>query len=102
MAREMKESGVEWAGVIPSEWDSMSFWQAIERMGTGLNPRDNFELTKDDTYYYVLRPGSLSNFQLRKEIKLTEIEQYIKIYSYIKRYYNSSYLLPKKIIKTFE
>ena len=37
-----------------------------------------------DTYYYVLRPGSLSNFQLRKEIKLAEIEQYIKIYSYIK------------------
>ena len=41
-------------------------------------------LLPDDTYYYVLRPGSLSNFQLRKEIKLTEIEQYIRIYSYIK------------------
>jgi len=37
-----------------------------------------------DTYYYVLRPGSLSNFQHRNEIKLAEIEQYIKIYSYIK------------------
>lgn len=41
-------------------------------------------LLPDDTYYYVLRPGSLSNFQLRKEIKLAEIEQYIRIYSYIK------------------
>lgn len=41
-------------------------------------------LLPDDTYYYVLRPGSLSNFQFRKEIKLAEIEQYIKIYSYIK------------------
>ena len=41
-------------------------------------------LLPDDTYYYVLRPGSLSNFQLRKEIKLAEIEQYINIYSYIK------------------
>lgn len=41
-------------------------------------------LLPDNTYYYVLRPGSLSNFQLRKEIKLAEIEQYIKIYSYIK------------------
>lgn len=37
-----------------------------------------------DTYYYVLRPGSLSNFQHRNEIKLSEIEQYINIYSYIK------------------
>jgi len=41
-------------------------------------------LLPDDTYYYVLRPGSLSNFQLRKDIKLAEIEQYINIYSYIK------------------
>lgn len=41
-------------------------------------------LLPNDTYYYVLRPGSLSNFQLRKEIRLTEIEQYIKIYTYIK------------------
>ena len=41
-------------------------------------------LLPDDTYYYVLRPGSLSNFQIRNEIKLSEIEQYIKIYSYIK------------------
>ena len=41
-------------------------------------------LLPDNTYYYVLRPGSLSNFQVRKEIKLAEIEQYIKIYSYIK------------------
>ena len=38
----------------------------------------------DDTYYYFLRPGSLSNFQHRKEIKLSEIEQFIKVYSYIK------------------
>lgn len=41
-------------------------------------------LLPDDTYYYVLRPGSLSNFQHRNEIKLSEIEQYIKIYTYIK------------------
>ena len=41
-------------------------------------------LLPDITYYYVIRPGSLSNFQLRNEIKLTEIEQYINVYSYIK------------------
>lgn len=46
-----------------------------------------------DTYYYVLRPGSLSNFQHRNEIKLSEIEQYIKIYSYIK---NQVHELKKK------
>ena len=41
-------------------------------------------LLPDDTYYYVLRPGSLSNYQHRNIIKLEEIEQYIKIYSCIK------------------
>lgn len=41
-------------------------------------------LLSDITYNYVLRPGSLSNFQVRKEIKLSEIEQFIKIYTYIK------------------
>lgn len=41
-------------------------------------------LLPDNTYFYVLRPGSLSNFQHRTEIKLSEIEQYIKVYSYIK------------------
>ena len=43
-------------------------------------------LLPDITYYYVLRPGSLSNFQVRKEIKLSEIEQFIQIYTYIKKH----------------
>lgn len=46
-----------------------------------------------NTYYYVLRPGSLSNFQHRNKIKLEEIEQYINIYSYIK---NQVYELKEK------
>lgn len=53
MTREMKDTGINWLGVIPIEWKVIAFWQAIERMGTGLNPRDNFELTKDDALYYV-------------------------------------------------
>lgn len=53
MARQMKDSGVEWIGEIPETWNTISFWQATERMATGLNPRDNFELTSDDEYYYV-------------------------------------------------
>lgn len=36
------------------------------------------------TYYYVLRPGSLSNFQVREKIKLEEITTYINNYNYIK------------------
>ena len=41
-------------------------------------------LLSDDTYFYVLRPGSLSNYQKRDYISLDEIKQYIKVYSYLK------------------
>lgn len=41
-------------------------------------------LLPDETYFYVLRGGSLSNFQERSRIDLAEIEQYIHIYTYIK------------------
>ena len=51
--REMKDSGVEWIGEIPAEWKTIRFWQGIVRLGTGLNPRDNFELSKEDDFYYV-------------------------------------------------
>lgn len=41
-------------------------------------------LLPDITYYYVIREGSLSNFQQRQYIDLAEIKQYIKVYTYIK------------------
>lgn len=41
-------------------------------------------LLPDDTYFYVLRPGSLSNYQKRDHIGLDEIKQYIKVYTYLK------------------
>lgn len=51
--REIKDSNIPWAGVIPQKWNVISFSQGIVRMATGLNPRENFVLTKDDEYYYV-------------------------------------------------
>ena len=59
MSREMKHSGIEWIGDIPKEWKTISFSNGILRMSTGLNPRDNFELSKDDEYYYV----TIKNFK---------------------------------------
>ncbi|MCQ2267061.1 MAG: restriction endonuclease subunit S, partial [Bacteroidaceae bacterium] len=53
MAREMKNSGIAWIGEIPKDWEVISFSQGITRMATGLNPRDNFELSKEEQYYYV-------------------------------------------------
>jgi len=44
----------------------------------------NAVLIPDYTYYYVIRDNSLSNYQYRKEIKLDEIKEFIRIYSYLK------------------
>lgn len=49
----MINSGIPWIGEIPEGWKVISFSNGILRMGTGLNPRDNFELSKDADLYYV-------------------------------------------------
>ena len=41
-------------------------------------------LIPDYTYYYVIRDNSLSNYQHRKEIKLDEVKEFVRIYSYLK------------------
>lgn len=41
-------------------------------------------LIPDHTYFYVIRDNSLSNYQHRKVIKLDEIREFIRIYSYLK------------------
>jgi glycosyltransferase involved in cell wall biosynthesis len=44
----------------------------------------NAVLIPDYTYYYVIRDNSLSNYQYRKEIKLDDIKEFIRVYSYLK------------------
>lgn len=51
--REMKNSGIPWIGDIPSDWITVSFKSLVRNVTTGLNPRDNFELSKDAEFYYV-------------------------------------------------
>ena len=41
-------------------------------------------LIPDYTYYYVIRENSLSNYQYRKIIKLDEIKESFRVYSYLK------------------
>ena len=45
---------------------------------------NNAVLIPDYTYYYVIRDNSLSNYQYRKEIKLDDIIEFIRVYSYLK------------------
>ena len=48
-----------WIDFVPDGWNIMNFGQVIERISTGLNPRDNFKLTKTDKRYYV----TIKNFK---------------------------------------
>lgn len=41
-------------------------------------------LIPDQTYYYVIRENSLSNYQYRKTINLEEIKESFRVYSYLK------------------
>lgn len=50
---------VGWIDSVPTGWNVMSFSQVIKRISTGLNPRDNFKLTKNDERYYV----TIKNFK---------------------------------------
>lgn len=50
---DMKDSGIPWIGKIPKEWDVLPFSAVVKQVRTGLNPRDNFQLSKEDTYFYV-------------------------------------------------
>lgn len=53
MSREMKNSGIPWIGEIPKGWSTIPFKAVVTNVTTGLNPRDNFELSKDAELYYV-------------------------------------------------
>lgn len=44
----------------------------------------NAVLIPDYTYFYVIRENSLSNYQYRKTIKLDEIKESFRVYSYLK------------------
>lgn len=45
---------------------------------------NNAVLLPDYTYFYVIRENSLSNYQYRKTIKLDDIKEFIRVYSYLK------------------
>lgn len=53
MSGDMKHSGIPWIGEIPKGWSTIPFKAVVTNVTTGLNPRDNFELSKDAELYYV-------------------------------------------------
>ena len=58
----LRESGVDWLGKIPIDWQVHLFSQTIDRISTGLNPRENFSLNEGGHLYYV----TIANFKANK------------------------------------
>lgn len=60
------------------------FWDDV-LFNADMQPQiESATLLSDITYYYVIRPNSLSNFQARDVIKIEEIRQHIKNQRYLK------------------
>ncbi len=55
MSRKMKDSGIEWIGEIPEDWNVTKLNNLIVRISTGLNPRDNFLLGEGSNYYVTIK-----------------------------------------------
>lgn len=55
LTRRMKDSGIEWIGEIPEDWEVVRLNRAIRHITTGLNPRQNFKLGEGNIYYVTIK-----------------------------------------------
>lgn len=54
MAREMKDSGIEWIGEIPKEWEKISFKYLHNGLNTGeAIDKENWSKCENDTVFYT-------------------------------------------------
>lgn len=51
----MKDSGVEWIGGIPESWEVVKLGRFLDRVSTGLNPRNNFVLGDGNNFYVTIK-----------------------------------------------
>ena len=64
MAREMKDSGIEWVGEIPQSWEVRPVKDVLLFMSRGTQPT-----YASDTDFFITNQACLSTYQLRPEKK---------------------------------
>lgn len=52
---------------IPKKWQAVELSELISRSGTGLNPRDNFQLGNGDNYYVTIKNVSNGKISLNEK-----------------------------------
>lgn len=61
MARKMKESGVEWIGMIPENWGTPKIVNQFDIIGSGTTPKSNEDGYYEDGTIYWIQSGDLHN-----------------------------------------
>ena len=86
MSREMKDSGVEWIGEIPEEWDVKRIKHAVAQMGSGTTPNsDNSNFYDGDIAW--IQSGDLYNTPIITKTSRTVTKQAIQRCSALKIYH---------------
>ena len=61
MARKMKDSGVEWIGMIPENWGTPKIVNQFDIIGSGTTPKSNEDGYYEDGTIYWIQSGDLHN-----------------------------------------
>ena len=84
MARQMKDSGVEWIGDIPEEWSKDKICRVCSLIGSGTTPKfDRFDLSSATIPW--IQSGDLSTAHIR-QVKACVTPDIIAEYSALKVY----------------
>lgn len=86
MTEKMKDSGIEWIGEIPEEWEISKIKFEVETIGSGTTPSSDNLLYYDEGIYNWIQSGDLykKNYILSTEKQLTNVA--IKDYKILTKY----------------
>ncbi len=84
MAREMKDSGIEWIGEIPREWKKDKIFRIFDTIGSGTTPKsDNINYLNGNVHW--IQSGDINGgllFQCKVDISENAVDAYsaLKLY----------------------
>ena len=77
-ARKMKDSGIEWIGEIPEEWQATKLFNLLEIIGGGTTPKDK-TLLEDEGDIPWLNTGDLNDgyiYDIKRTVKKEALDEY--------------------------
>lgn len=84
--RPMKDSGIEWLGCIPDEWDCTKLKQVWISVDSGVSVNAADYPTENDTQYGVLKTSCVSKFVfLPHEHKQVDADEYDRVACSVKK-----------------